>query len=237
MALFLGRRDVGAETEGARLLLALGGSRARELADALPGEPEVLCGEQACAARLGLAQGEHLALLYVLAHGAHDPARERSGELRLAGGAVGAEEIESLRVPRLIVLTSCKAGSAPLRRGDGGRSDLAAAFVYAGADTVVLPTCDLELDATLRIVPEIFRRLSAGEPTAEALRATREELVARGDSSAALQAHLLHVVGSGSSALRPRPAAPAAGLGRSGPWFLLLGAFALLWFARARSKN
>jgi CHAT domain len=242
MALFLGRRVAGAQAEGARLLLALGGSQARELADALPGRPEVLTGEQACAARLGLAQGEHLALVYVLAHGTLDPALERPGGLRLVGGAdpggaVRAEEIEALRSAPLVVLTACKAGRAPLRRGDGGRSDLAAAFLYAGADTVVLPTCDLELDATLRIAPLIFRRLSAGEPVAEALRATREELAARGDGSAALQAHLLHVVGSGTNVLSPRPAAPTAGSWRMGPWILALGALALLWFARSRARS
>jgi hypothetical protein len=233
------------DVDGSGGALRLSDDELRELTSAVPGEPEILAGPAAQAASLGVAAGQNVTLLYVLTDGTHDATRERPAGLLMAHssssrGTAWAEDIEALRVPMLVVLTACGAGRAPMRRGDGGRSDLAAAFLYAGASTVVLPTCDLELDATLRTMPRIFRRLSAGEATAQALRGARAELVAAHDPVAALQAHLLHVVGRGGTVFRPiADTRDASRLSRA-QWMLCLGAVVLavgVALARSRSKE
>jgi hypothetical protein len=251
VAMALALRRAPAPSEGrARFLLSpegdasnaplnLSADEQRALADAFAGAPEVITGSAAQAARLGVGPGENVTLLYVLAHGTHDSSRERPGGLLMSTGSVWAEEIEAMRAPLIVLLTACEAGRAPLRRGDGGRSDLAAAFLYAGASAVVLPTCDLELDATLRTAPRMLRLLSNGVPTAEAMRSARASLVAEGDPVAALQAHLLHVVGCGQARLPAVERARGAGLLSLASWTLLaLGGLVLLtWIARTFVKE
>jgi len=225
--------------DGAKAPLTLSADERRVLTDSFVDPPEVLTNSDAQAPRLGVGPGEGVALLYVLAHGTHDSTRERPSGLLMWSGAVWAEDIESMRTPRIVLLTACEAGRAPMRRGDGGRSDLAAAFLYAGASTVVLPTCDLELDSTLRAVPRVLHALSGSTPTADAMRAARANLVAEGDAVAALQAHLLHVIGCGKTSL------PRVGqVSRPSPSWLtiwapiVLGAVALItWIALIRKRN
>ncbi len=206
----------------------------------LPAPKVVSDGPRADTRALALAPGDSVALLHVLAHGRQDRTRERPGGLRLANGVAWAEDVEAQPSPPLVLLTACEAGRAPLRRGDGGRSDLAAAFLVAGARCVVLPACDLELEGTLRAAPLALQHLAAGECAAEALRATREELAER-DPVAALQAHLLHVVGAGSTRLAAREGAAGGTRGLSSGLVpaLLACVAAVLWFAvrRRRAKG
>jgi hypothetical protein len=224
------------EVEG--LALALDDSQLAELTSSVSRESEILIGRAAAASRLGVATVDSVNLLYVLAHGTHDATRERPGGLLLASsllsrGTIWAEDIEALCAPALVVLTACEAGRAPMRRGDGGRSDLAAAFLYAGAVTVVLPTCDLEVAATLRAVPLVLRSVSDGVETAEALRSARAELIAKHDSDAALQAHLLHVVGRGRLSLPADEGARGADSHSRAGWMLLsvVGIALAVWVA------
>jgi hypothetical protein len=216
----------------------------RSLLTALRADAQVYVGRDALGRWLGLDQGESLALLHLLAHGIQDPSRERPAGLLLAVDASGkgtfwAEDIEALRVPPLVLITACGAGRAPLRRGDGGRSDLAAAFLKSGALTVVLPTTDLELAATLRVTQRLFEQLSRGARAAEGLRAVREDLAREGDTTAALHAHLLHVVGGFAPAWPPQEA-PTGMPAVDGRWLLALPAapvlFLLAWRAR-RSRS
>jgi CHAT domain-containing protein len=231
--------------------LQLDEGASRALATTLVLEPRVLAGREARAERLEAAAGEEDALLFVLAHGLRNTRRERPAGLLLAGDSGGeaevwCEEIEALRAPPLVVLIACGAGRAPLRRGDGGRSDLAAAFLMGGALTVVLPTTDFELAAGLSASRELLARLAAGADPAEALRQTREALVARGDPTVALHAHLLHAVGIGAAPSWPAraPEATQAALPTSasagGRWLLgvlvaLLVVAVLLMRARRRT--
>jgi hypothetical protein len=215
----------------------------RVLTNAFSGNSEIVIGPAAERARLGVAPQESVTMVYVLAHGTRDAGRERPSGLLLARSSssredVWAEDIEAMHSASLVFLTVCEAGRAPMRRGDGGRSDLAAAFLYAGASTVVLPTCDLELDATLRVVPRILRSLSAGEETAEVLRAVRAELVVEHDSRAALQAHLLHVVGRGGTRLPASERSQHGSFVAGALWMLVPGGIVLaLWVVHIASKK
>jgi CHAT domain-containing protein len=230
------------EVDGSTTPLTLSERELQELRSPVP-EAEILVGSAATPARLGTTPEENVSLVYVLAHGTPDVSRERPGGLQMArssksNGIVRAEDIEALRSAQLVFLTACEVGRAPMRRGDGGRSDLAAAFLYAGASTVVLPTCDLDLDATLRVVPGVLRELSAGAQTAEALRSVRAELVAHRDPVAALDAHLLHVVGCGTFSLPVTNDARSASTFRRVGWVLAVVAIALaLWIARTSRKE
>lgn len=232
------------EVDDSTKTLKLDDAELHELTNSFVGTAEILTGPAAVAERLGVAAGENVSMLYVLTHGTHDAARERPGGLIMAQsltsrGTMWADDIERLRAAPLVFLNACGPGRAPMRRGDGGRSDLAAAFLYAGASTVVLPTCDLELDATLRAMPRILRSLSRGVETAEAMRSARAELTAEHDPVAALQAHLLHVVGRGRASLPANEREHGAAPFSLAWWTLLaLGAVALAtWIARTSMKE
>ncbi|MBK7643058.1 MAG: CHAT domain-containing protein [Planctomycetes bacterium] len=243
VALYLRRRSLLPIAGRSRLLLTLDTSASRELADFLPGDPEVIVGRAVDATALAMKPAEPTSLLYVLAHGTHDGARERPGGLLFGGSGepertVWAEDIEARRTPPVVVLNSCEAGRAPLRRGDGGRSDLAAAFLYSGSSAVVLPSCDLQFNATMRAMRRCFEGLAEGNSVAESMHLARAKLVAQDDGVAALQAHLLHVIGDGEAALvRGKPAASASTRSIL-PWVLMLAGIApALWLVRSRKRS
>lgn len=250
LAIALQRASTAPCAGGARLLVApdsaqpgmqldLDAAQRESLRENLP-VPAVVCeGPRADTRALASAPGAEIALLQVLAHGRYDPLRERPAGLQLASTVAWAEDIEALHAPPLVLLAACGAGRAPLRRGDGSRSDLSAAFLVAGARCVVLPTADLELDGTLRAAPIALEHLGAGESAAEALRATRAEL-AGSDPVAALQAHLLHVVGAGGTRLAAHDRSAGAERGRAPGLFVALLAFlavALGLALRRRRRN
>lgn len=133
----------------------------------------------------GLAHEARAAsVLEVLTHGRRDDARERSAGFLLAspGGDgpqfVGAEELETIDAPPLVVLAVCGGGFAPKRRGDAGAADLAGAFLSAGgrARCVILAPYDLEVEAARRLSIGLHAALAAGDSPAEALRAARAQL-------------------------------------------------------------
>jgi hypothetical protein len=240
-------------TGHARLLLApdvegselpLSDSEMHDLVSAVSRDSEILAGADAVASRLSLAADEKVTLLYVFAHGTHDATSERPGVLLMSPsssstGNVRAEDVEAMNEPPMVLITACQVGRAPMRRGDGGRSDLAAAFIHAGAQVVVLPTCDLEAAATVRAVPRILRSLTSGMQSAEALRSVRAELIAEHDPGAALQAHLLHVVGRGRLSLPPQEASDDAAVDSRARWMLLsaCGFVLALWLLRASTRS
>jgi hypothetical protein len=143
--------------------------------------------------------------LTIVAHGLYEPTRERPAGLLLAGGeALWCEDVETLRAPALVTLVACGAARAPIRRGDDGRSGLGAAFLRAGAETIVLGAGDLELALGLLLDRAFHERLCAGDPPAEALRGARAALQETGlGRQALLQALLVRVLGLGGERLIP----------------------------------
>ena len=122
-------------------------------------------------------------ILQILAHGLHDPLRERPTGMLLGNtdgqeSFFGAEEVGHLDVPQLVFLTVCGAGRAPKRRGDAGAADLAGAFLAAGtrARCVVQSAYDLDVESARRISSLFHAALLRGDAPAEALRKARAEL-------------------------------------------------------------
>lgn len=147
-------------------------------------------------------------VLQILAHGRHDPLRERPTGMLLAGAEgreafFGAEEVARLDAPPLVVLTVCGAGRAPKRRGDAGAADLAGAFLAAGARArcVVQSAYDLDVESARRLSSCFHAALLRGDAPAEALRKARVELA--GDEAFADPFHhaSMVVVGLGHEAL------------------------------------
>lgn len=148
-------------------------------------------------------------VLQVLAHGRHDPLRERPAGMLLAssqGSAlafVGAEEVANLDAPPLVLLTVCGAGRGPRRRGDAGAADLAGAFLTAGerARCVVLSPNDLDVESARQISMRFHAALLGGDAPAEALRKARAGLASDERFADPFHHASIVVVGLGHEAL------------------------------------
>ncbi len=160
-------------------------------------------------ANWGVLQGRSDAvpgLLHIVAHGIRR-AHERPPGILLAAmpghdGRVFAEDVEAERSPGIVLLSVCGSARSRLRRGDGGRSDLSAAFLLQGALAVVSSAADLDLVPTLGVGSNVHAALVAGHPLAEAMRQARQSALAKEGlfGPATLAAHLLQVSGAGMHA-------------------------------------
>lgn len=103
------------------------------------------------AGRDALAAGRDADLLHVAAHAVEG---SEGAALRLADGDVGALDVAALTpAARVVVLASCASAAS---RDETGWGSLAAAFVVAGAETVVATQWSVvDTDAT-RIVKELY---------------------------------------------------------------------------------
>ncbi|NOT31286.1 MAG: CHAT domain-containing protein [Planctomycetes bacterium] len=147
-------------------------------------------------------------VLQILAHGRHDPLRERPAGMLLGnadGGETffGAEEVAHLDTPPLVLLTVCGAGRAPKRRGDAGAADLAGAFLAAGerARSVVQSAYDLDVESARQISILFHAALLRGDAPAEAMRKARAELARDKDFADPFHHASMVVVGLGHEAL------------------------------------
>ncbi|MCE9592664.1 MAG: CHAT domain-containing protein [Planctomycetes bacterium] len=136
------------------------------------------------AALLGLDLAD-TAILHVLCHGIHDSKRERPAGLLLAETTDGLGEVWSSDlalgpkvVPPLVILSACGAGRGSARLGEDALNHLGGALLERGANCVLLARQEIELRAILALTGELHRRLAAGDPPAEALRAARVALAA-----------------------------------------------------------
>ncbi|MET8243741.1 CHAT domain-containing protein [Streptomyces sp. NPDC005202] len=122
-------------------------------------------------AALGAADVLHLA-----GHAAFEPSHPNMARLLLADRPLFAFEIACAdRVPTLVNLSGCRAGAE--RRGLGGEGEgLAAAFLAAGAETVVAPQWPVRDDAALRFNEVLYGELSC--PGTELTRAVRSAQLA-----------------------------------------------------------
>jgi hypothetical protein len=170
-----------------------------------------LRGKDASWSELERALDSSFDLLHVVAHGIQR-VHERPPGILLAEDSerteVFAEEIETLRSPRLVLLSVCGAARSRLRRGDSARSDLGAAFLLAGAAATASSFSDLDLGPTLRVDARVHEELSRGATLAEALRTTRLELCGASTRLGRdwIAAHVLQVGGAGLSARLWAPA-------------------------------
>jgi tetratricopeptide (TPR) repeat protein len=139
----------------------------------LGGHP--LVGGDATAQALASARGAEL--LHIAAHSSID---ERGAALLLADHAVTANEIAAMgSAPRVVVLASC--GSA-VARDEAGWGSLAAAFLTAGAETVLASSWTVDDASTVRFIDELYRHPVMADPAralAAAQAATRTTLPAR----------------------------------------------------------
>ncbi len=151
-------------------------------------------------------------ILHVIAHTLVDGRRERPIALVLAraeerSGLVWCEDIEHFASPELVLLTCCRSGAAPARRGDANAADMAGAWLAAGARAVLVTQRDLKLSAAERLSAGLHRELVAGSAPAAALRLALKAL-AREDPAAPLEFvyGLPRLVGWGHTPLySPRP--------------------------------
>ncbi|MEY2746254.1 MAG: hypothetical protein RL112_1296 [Planctomycetota bacterium] len=189
-----------------------------------------------------------VAVLHVVAHGAHDARRECRAGFLLQGpdresAAAWSDAIESRPAARVTNLVVCGSALRPLLRGDDGRAGLAASFLLAGGDCVLQTSVDLEARAAVDLAELCSVELAAGSTPASALRDARAAL-ARREGRERLQHHLVLAHGAphvavlpSSPATRERAAARADAGGRA-TWAWSLAALALAgalaWWTRKK---
>ncbi|MBX3461571.1 MAG: CHAT domain-containing protein [Planctomycetes bacterium] len=98
----------------------------------------------------------------------------------------------------VVVLGSCRAAEAPLRRGgDPLAASLAGAMLAAGARSVLVPSTDVQVGRHLDAGAALHAALAAGKSPAEALWAARRAVARTGDRAAALELLLVQMHGRG----------------------------------------
>ncbi len=120
-------------------------------------------------------------ILHVIGHSLVDLGRERPVGLVLArtgnrSGLVWCEDVERLHAAELVMLTSCRSGAAPARRGDANAADMAGAWIAAGARAVLVTQRDLRLGFAQRLSLGLHRELVGGRSPCEALRRALNDL-------------------------------------------------------------
>ncbi len=160
-----------------------------------------LLGEKATPAALteALADGAHL--LHLIAHGVRDNQRDVPAGLQLAAdgddpGRLWAEQLDAIRVPFLVVLSSCGAGRGPVLVGDPASTTLEGALLRQGAGAVLWSRGDVEFHANLALMIEFHQHLAEGATIAEALRRARVALAGDGKGRAPRDWGMLHASGT-----------------------------------------
>ena len=89
-------------------------------------------------------------------------------------GILTAEDVSGmdLLATELVVLSACETGLGEVRTGEGVFG-LRRAFVLAGAKTLVMSLWKVPDEQTQELMEDFYRRILAGEPRAEALRAAQ----------------------------------------------------------------
>jgi hypothetical protein len=203
-----------------------------------------LRGAQANLAELARLADDPTAILQFLVHGVRSDEASGSTALLLSSAAgepdvLRREAVGSLGAPRLVVLTSCRSGLAPDRKGDPGLAGLGDAFLETGTQAVVQTSIDLTLGEAERLSEVLYRRLGAGDSPARALQIARQELVASAGAAAPLQSGLAQVVGLGQRVIfaqgeRGARRPPGAGLAWSALGGVVCGALLAMLVLRRR---
>ena len=171
------------------------------------GDVRVLQGEAATLASLRSLDPGRARIFQFLGHGVRDYELERPARLVLAfddahDGLVSCLDVEADgAAAELVLLTSCRSGGGPTRRGDGAMSHLGGSFLRCGARAVVASPTDLALEPALRMSATVHEALAAGASPAEALRRARAALVADGEWADAFFHAQYRVLGLGQQPL------------------------------------
>ena len=189
--------------------------------------------------------GESEALVLV-AHAVQDYALERPTQLVLGSTSepeslVGAGFVERTSPPGLVAINACAAERGPVRRGDGAAGNLAGAFLFAGADCVVLSPDRVEYHAGLKWTKGFLDAVGAGATPAQAAQEARRVFARSGSVSD--YAPRMRVIGLGHLPTNPDAIAnwepsdpPPTGLGLRTLGFALAALVAFV-FAVRRARS
>ncbi|MEM1450525.1 MAG: CHAT domain-containing protein [Planctomycetota bacterium] len=124
---------------------------------------------------------------YLHCHGALDAASARPGRLLLGDATpTSSADIERLLAratpPDHVILAACGAGRGKRTLGEDGADHLGAAFLIAGAGSVVMPSIDVFHGPTKELSLLHLEGLARGETVGESLRNARRAMLARGTS-------------------------------------------------------
>jgi len=120
-------------------------------------------------------------VLHLITHGVRDRSRELAMMLALTpnaddDGLMGIDAIRGTSTSALVLLSVCSGAEAATRSGDAGANHLGGAFIEAGADTVVLSSGSVQLDATLTFYRAFYASVLQGTGAAEAATDARRAL-------------------------------------------------------------
>lgn len=171
--------------------LALAGDELRAMAETLgAGESLILAGQQASEAGLRATDLSRADILTFATHGVTAGELDGLDEAALvlsppaavdpAGddGLLTTTEIAGLRLDaRLVVLSACNSAAGD-RAGDEALGGLAHAFLYAGADSLMVSHWRVRDDAAARLTVTTARGIARGLDPARALRRAQLDLIA-----------------------------------------------------------
>ena len=134
-----------------------------------------------------MAKSEKLSLykyLHFAAHGNVDEAHPARSGIVLSpltdpkeDGTLQMNEIMQLKLNAdLVTLSACRTGLGKLLHGEG-MIGLTRAFIYAGANSVVVSLWNVNDVATASLMKSFYQNLQSGMPKAEALRQAKLELL------------------------------------------------------------
>jgi CHAT domain-containing protein len=150
-------------------------TEARALAELMPWA-ETAIGPDATSALLRSRAGG-AGLLHIACHGLYRPDNPLFSALRLADRWVTAAEVLDLDLGgALVTLSACESG----RPGYGAAEPvgLAWAFLAAGASGAIVSQWVVNDRSTAALMSRLYRRLTAGDPPAQALRRAQLETAA-----------------------------------------------------------
>ncbi len=193
------RRDLGLER------VSLGDATLERIATLWSDRLQVLAAEDASPRGLRRLPLDELALLQVFTH-AIEPSGEASALVLTPAEETGlfrSSDVSALSgAPRVVVLTACGSGQAPVRRGDPLAASPVGAWLARGARTVIAAQDELSVREGRRLTRSLHEGLrERGESPAEALRRARVQLLEEDPELAPFRHGLLQVFGLGHEPL------------------------------------
>lgn len=118
-------------------------------------------------------------LVHLLLHGIPDADQANRAAFALPEGKqLTLPDLEGMRLPPIVLVSACGANRAPLRKGDDGRNNLIGALQLAGAQMALAAHVEVDYQASLQLTERLLTHAASGVSVAEALRISRQELLA-----------------------------------------------------------
>lgn len=183
----------------------------RATRDALPNSPAtLLSGHRATETafkRSGLSQ---FGVIHLAVHGLADPTFADRGALILLSDPAAGEDgyLQSAEIAQLhldgptVVLSACDTAVGPLL-GQEGISNIARAFLIAGARNVVSSVWAVDDNSSLFLMKRLYAHLAAGKPVARALNAAKRDMITKFKDNAAPYLWAGFTADSADPVLRP----------------------------------